>query len=941
MEIGGVSDAQIGLVERAEGEEAPLKLDIRAPMKMDAAAPVQVKMDTAAPVKLDTADGVAEETKGSQTKQEATVPTEPTMAEEPEATIRGGCYEDEQGVWRHPEQPEHAPWSTMTTDAPRELAAWQRGAWPGIGGIEWEGAKEVFRDFNEPSTVFAPDEAFFAKPCIIDDRKGTYDPGWATRPRDEMEVQGRFLGFDGEFVDWPKERERIFGKPPRRRDDATWQRPKGAGPEVRAPWAEYKAKVTVWYQLQKELKGTLGTLDPAYVDLCFMTDDGEEEYALRRVLVDCLTRGCTDTVSVDACGSHAPNLKSATEPARRLVWDAHMAKEIAGGWVRHWDLGPLLWKIKFLCPLGLVAKPPDIGEIDESNPDHWRLIRHFSKGIRSTSINERFPYDLKPRFVDYAGGADAVEGLIWLRRRDPDCDPVMFVLDLSKMYRSLPMQACRFHHYCYDHPGEGLMYDCFGPFGLAVIGHFAMYLSVGMTWAHRHVELPLLLPDGEPVPDYALNVFVDDFAGFVGRGNAPPVRQALVNVIRGVGFGFRGKLQDGIGASNPNLGVADDIRVWIGVRIDCALSRARCTANLIDKCIRRIQDMLAADSPPTDQLVSELTGRLQFGAWTTAELRPALRVIWDMLSVLRRDYAAPWRQEWLDALTAWLTTLSDPGGVPGIEFGHYACRGWSDGLVIPMITDAQPGNGLGSQAPGIGIFIGGFFVHAQIPASVMAWASEHMPTKQPDNNMLESIGQMAGAMIIEVLLPGCTTDYGVPLAALTDSAVSRCVRGKGASRCTPLNDMMRAFNKAVHGIIDGQRLQIRQVTSEGCFFADPGSRWHIPGQQTIFWDQVADIGRAAGIDIDEAGAWRRDAVAMIDLPDSWMMIGMPNAPPLTPLHLPRAPTAQWAQAYRMQWDDLQILPAEKAFGRPGTGRRRRLCRRANVLPDSPTGSPGR
>ena len=149
--------------------------------------------------------------------------------------------------------------------------------------------------------------------------------------------------------------------------------------------------------------------------------------------------------------------------------------------------------------------------------------------------------------------------------------------------------------------------------------------------------------------------------------------------------------------------------------------------------------------------------------------------------------------------------------------------------------------------------------------------------------------------------------------------------------------MLRLFNKAVSGIIDGQRLQIWQVTSEGCFFADPGLRWEIPGQQAIFWDQVADVGRAAGIELDDAGMWRRDAVAMIDLPDSWMMIGMPDAPPLTPLHLPRAPTAQWAQAYRMQWGDLQILPAEKAFGRPGTGRQRRLSWRERVLQGSHTG----
>ena len=231
----------------------------------------------------------------------------------------------------------------MTTDDPQALAAWQRAAWPGIGGIKWEGARGVFRDFNEPSTVFAPDEAFFAEPCLIDDVAGTYDPSWATRPRDKMEAQRRlatrprdemeaqrrlatrprdemeaqrrlatrprdemeaqrrlatrprdemeaqrrlatrprdemeahrrFLGLDGDFVDWPKERERIFGEPPRRRDDAKWRRAEGAPADARAPWDEYKAKVTVWYQLQKELKGTLGSLDPAYVDLCFVTHE--------------------------------------------------------------------------------------------------------------------------------------------------------------------------------------------------------------------------------------------------------------------------------------------------------------------------------------------------------------------------------------------------------------------------------------------------------------------------------------------------------------------------------------------------------------------------------------------------------------------------------------------------------------------------------------------
>ena len=165
-------------------------------------------------------------------------------AEEPTSAIRGGCSEDAEGVWRHPKQPEQASWTAMTTDDPQALAAWQRAAWPGIGGIKWEGARGVFRDFNEPSTVFAPDEAFFAEPCLIDEVAGTYDPSWATRPRDEMETQRRFFSLDGDFVDWPRERERIFGKPPRRRDDAKWRRPEGAPADARAPWEEYKAKVT-------------------------------------------------------------------------------------------------------------------------------------------------------------------------------------------------------------------------------------------------------------------------------------------------------------------------------------------------------------------------------------------------------------------------------------------------------------------------------------------------------------------------------------------------------------------------------------------------------------------------------------------------------------------------------------------------------------------------
>ena len=39
----------------------------------------------------------------------------PTEAE-PTPAIRGGCSEDAEGVWRHPEQPEQASWTEMTTD---------------------------------------------------------------------------------------------------------------------------------------------------------------------------------------------------------------------------------------------------------------------------------------------------------------------------------------------------------------------------------------------------------------------------------------------------------------------------------------------------------------------------------------------------------------------------------------------------------------------------------------------------------------------------------------------------------------------------------------------------------------------------------------------------------------------------------------------------------
>ena len=425
--------------------------------------------------------------------------------------MRGqGQFQDHNGVWRHHDT---GPEWSQCNELPAALGAWQQAVWPGIGGKPWEGARKVFRDFNTPALVVIPDEAFYANPPQVDDaaENPPYDPAWHTRPDEEVNIQGRFLGKDGEFVDWPAQREAIFGRPPRRSLDAAWVQPHGSEADIHPPWEAYRRRVAAWYRIQMAFHGIDGPLNPEWIDLCFMTDTGDREYALRKVLVDALTRGCTDCVSPEACGSWAQNLKSATAPEMRLVWDAKVREEIAGGHVNHWDLTALQRSRKFLCPMGLVEKPPDTGPIDRTNPDHFRMIRHFSKGVHTKSINERFPYEMKPTWIDYAGGADAVEGLIWLKRRDPQADIVSGVLDLRKMYRALPMQRARYHHYAYRHPSEGLLYDRYGPFELAVIGYYAMYLALGSTWSHRYVEMPLLLEDGEVLPDYILNMFVDDY----------------------------------------------------------------------------------------------------------------------------------------------------------------------------------------------------------------------------------------------------------------------------------------------------------------------------------------------------------------------------------------------------------------------------------------------
>ena len=102
------------------------------------------------------------------------------------------------------------------------------------------------------------------------------------------------------------------------------------------------------------------------------------------------------------------------------------------------------------------------------------------------------------------------------------------------------------------------------------------------------------------------------------------------------------------------------------------------------------------------------------------------------------------------------------------------------------------------------------------------------------------------------------------------------------------------------------------------------------GYQTEFWRQVEDVGRTAGITIDAEGRWRDDAVVTVQLPMSWLSIGMPGAPPLTRIHIPRAPTAQWGAAYRMLRDQVQVIQEDRAFGRPRTGRTRRLRRRAKL-----------
>ena len=825
-------------------------------------------------------------------------------------------------------------------------AAWLEAGWPR------ERMKEqVYRSFNSPGTVMSVADA---------DDPYTFD--WSNNPEDEIRAQRRFLGHATGFLDFVALREAVFGEVPSRRDD----------PEQ---FQAYYAKVSAWYKGEQRKVGVDGDLDPAWVDLCFADHEAGTEYPLRRVVVDMLTRGMTDEVSVDAAGSWAGNMVSATAPERRRVWGEHMEKELASGWVRLWDLGTsaAIMRRRFVCPLGLVPKRPDKGEQDPEDYTHWRLVRNYSKAQRGTSINERFPPELAPKFLDWAGAADAVEGMIELGRRNPECELQQIVLDLSKMYRHIPLCPARFGHYAYEIPekeGEGsgmrLVYDTRGPFGLRVCGFCAMYLSLGITWAVRNVEVPLLLGRGETI-DFTLFAWCDDFHGCADRGAIQVVRTALIRCIEGMNFPWRGKLEEAndIDGCIEDQSIPDTTRIWIGAKLCCRRGAwtVQMTPRLRGKCIAGILGLLGAvqegteqvlDIPRTDgswwmgeQSMGQLTGRLQFAAWMSADGRAALRPLYEALAAGRRGECGPtaWQAEWTHALKEWLGILNQGGEPPVYAFGHYAESGGSDGKVVVVWTDAQPGNHDQSKQAGFGIFVGGVAVQGVFPDHVLEWAAEGMPkdavgNAQPDNNVLESLAHAWGMMLSEILMPGIGSDRGVPIAYLTDSATARGARRKGSCRAPRVTAVVGGLAAVMRSRVDMQVAEPFQIRSEAMDYADPLSRMSGEAFKRKFWEQVRATGEEAGLDF--SAGWEERAVVFIDLPPSWYYLGRVPVDELTSLPQFRLPSPDWSAAYRLtrlQVAELIVPPEGKAatFGRHATARTRRTARRGKIQVDSGIG----
>jgi hypothetical protein len=803
--------------------------------------------------------------------------------------------------------------------------------------------QRVFRSFNSPGTV-----------SDVADTGEPYSFGWACQQKEEVIAQGRFLGHATGFTDYVKMREEEFGAVPSRRDDP------GA-------FAAYYAKVAGWYKVQQVKAGIDGDLDPAWVDLCFANHETGEEYALRRVVVDMLTRGLTDEVSVEAAGSWARNMTSATDPARRAVWAEHMDRELASGFLRLWDLGTsaAVMRKRFVCPLGLVPKRPDKGEIDEANYKHWRLIRNFSKATRGTSINERFPRELTPTFIDWAGAADAIEGMIEMGRRNPDCELKQIVLDLSKMYRYMPLCRARFGHYVYEIPEEGglgtgvrMVYDTRGPFGLKVCGWAAMYLSLGVCWAVRNVEVPLLLARGEEL-DFTLFAWCDDFHGCSSAAGIEIVRKGLVRCIEGMKFPWRGKLEEtgDIDGCIEDQSQPDTTRIWIGAKICCKRGAwtVQMTPRLRGKCVDGVLELLnmvrgrslGPFERGAEESIGQLTGRLQFAAWMSSDGRAALRPLYDALSAARRGecVAVEWREEWTAALEEWLVILNQGGEPPVYRFGHYAQAGSSDGKVAVVWTDAQPGNAARTKVAGFGIFVGGVAVRGVFPDHVLDWAAEGMPRDedgraQADNNVLESLAHAWGLMISEVLMPGVGSDWGVPIAYLTDSATARSGRAKGSSRGKRVTAVVGGLAEVTRGKVDMQVAEPFQIRSEAMAFADPLSRMSGVKYERQFWDQVRRVGQTAGLDL--GAGWRDRAVVFIDLPASWYYLGRIPVEELTPLRTTCMPTAAWSAAYRLTREQVAklIVPAEgkgAIFGRHASARQRGVARRAKLRAGSGTG----